>query len=147
MSDEEGVLFFEKSHEFSLLQELVGDQPRTTVDDVLRHVNNGAEARIREGQYPNVWHVFLSVLELAQRLEPGRQGFLVEFMSGLQKQGVLKDPNTGGLVEDEAGVYWSDLPHWGYTELEETDQCGAIGKERMSSLSYIDTAAILLSLP
>lgn len=146
MSHEEGILFFEKSHEFSLLQELVDEKIRTTVDDVMQHVNDGAETRILEGQSPNVWHLFLSVLELAQRLEPGKQGVLVEFMSRLQKQGVLKHPDTGRPVEDEAGVYWSDLPHWGYTELEETDQYGAVGKEGMSSRSFIDTSPLLHSL-
>lgn len=147
MSDEEGILFFEKSNEFSLLQELVDEEIRTTIDDVLRYVNEGAEARNLEGQSPNVWHLFLSVLELAQRLEPGKQGVLVEFMSRLQKQGVLNHPETGRPAEDEAGVYWSDLPHWGYAELEEIDQCGAIGKERTSeSRSYIDTTPVFLPL-
>lgn len=141
MSDEERMLFFEKSREFSLLQELVNDEIKTTVDDVLRHVNDGAEIRILEGQSPNVWHLFLSVLELAQRLEPSRQGILVEFMSRLQKQGVLKHPDTGRPLEDEAGVYWTDLPHWGYTELEESDQHGAIGKERTYSCSLIHIPA------
>lgn len=130
MNDKEETLFFEKSDEFVLLQELVHDKSKTTVDDVLRHVNYEAQARILEGQSPNVWHLFLSVLELAQRLEPCKQSNLVEFMSRLQKQGVLKHPDTGRPLEDEAGVYWTDLPHWGYTELEESDQCGAVGKER-----------------
>lgn len=144
MGDEEGTLFFETSHEFSLLQELVDEKIGTTVDDVLRHVNDGAEAWILGGQSPNVWHLFLSVLELAQRLEQGKQGVLVEFMSKLQKQGTLKQPDTGRPLEDEGGVYWSDLPHWGYTESEETDQCGAVGNERTSSPSCIDTAAVPL---
>jgi hypothetical protein len=63
------------------------------------------------------YNVSLSVVELAQRLEPGQHGTLVEFMSKLQKETAM-DPATGEPLEFDKDILWTGLPSFGYTQLE-----------------------------
>ena len=63
------------------------------------------------------YNVSLAVMELAQRLEPGKHGKLVEFVSKLQRQ-TATDPATGEPLKRHKDALWTDLPSMGYTELE-----------------------------
>ncbi|CAI7589627.1 unnamed protein product [Penicillium discolor] len=63
------------------------------------------------------YNVSLAVMELAQRLEPSQHTKLVEFTSHLQKQ-VAVDPSTNEPLRVQGDTLWTDMPSFGYTELE-----------------------------
>lgn len=63
------------------------------------------------------YNVSLTVMELAQRLEPSQHTKLVEFISHLQKQ-VAVDPSTNEPLRVQGDILWTDMPSLGYTELE-----------------------------
>ncbi|KAJ5262030.1 hypothetical protein N7497_004496 [Penicillium chrysogenum] len=63
------------------------------------------------------YNVSLAVMELAQRLEPSKHAKLVEFISHLQKQ-VAIDPSTNKPLRVQGNTLWTDMPSFGYTELE-----------------------------
>lgn len=69
------------------------------------------------------YRISLSVVQLAERLEPSKQTKLVEFMTHLHKQ-VAVDPSTNEVLRSQGSAFWADMPTFGYTELETWDSFG-----------------------
>lgn len=60
----------------------------------------------------------LAIMALAQQLEPTKHTKLVEFLCSLHKV-TATDPSTGEPLGAASGdVLWTDMPSFGYTELE-----------------------------
>lgn len=78
------------------------------------------------------YNVSLAVMELAQRLEPSQHTKLVEFTSHLQKQ-VAVDPSTNEPLRVQGDTLWTDMPSFGYTELETWYEFGGDYKGNPSS--------------
>ncbi|KAL1861254.1 hypothetical protein Plec18170_001769 [Paecilomyces lecythidis] len=122
MGKEAFIKQLESSEEFKVLDRVASDN--ATVDEALQKViDMTAVATTVHG--PNSlkgaglvdYNVALAVLELSQRLEPTKHGKLVEFISKLQKQ-TATDPLTGEPQKIQGDTLWTDLPSFGYTELE-----------------------------
>ncbi|KAJ5623880.1 hypothetical protein N7510_000189 [Penicillium lagena] len=99
-------------------------QNNVTADDAVQCIKDKTMAALvahgptsRDGVGLVDYNVSLSVMELAQRLVPGQHGTLVEFMSKLQKETAI-DPGTGEALKSDKDILWTDLPSFGYTELE-----------------------------
>lgn len=78
------------------------------------------------------YNVSLAVMELAQRLDPSKHTKLVEFISHLQKQ-VAVDPSTNEPLRVQGDTLWTDMPSFGYTELETWYEFGGDYKGDLSS--------------
>ncbi|KAJ5123972.1 uncharacterized protein N7515_007797 [Penicillium bovifimosum] len=74
------------------------------------------------------YNVSLAVMELAQRLEPSKHTRLVEFISHLQKQTAV-DPSTNEPLKVQGDILWTDMPSFGYTELETWYEFGGDHKD------------------
>ncbi|KAL4992919.1 hypothetical protein BDV10DRAFT_180069 [Aspergillus recurvatus] len=122
MGKENFIRQIENSVEFKLLDKVV-KQEVTAQDAVQEVVNMTMSALSIHG--PNKqggiglpdYNVSLAVMELAQRLEPSQLTKLVEFISHLQKQ-VAVDPSTNEPLRVQGDTLWTDMPSFGYTELE-----------------------------
>lgn len=107
--------------EFKLVDQFVQD--KTTFNHAIQRIREltlaGHTARPNSlgGAGNPDYRVSLSVMELAQRFEPGQHGQLIEFMLEFQKETVL-DPISGEPLKTQGDVLWTDLPSFGYTELE-----------------------------
>lgn len=105
-------------------------QNNVTADDAVQRIKDMTMAALavhgptaRGGVGLVDYNVSLAVVELAQRLEPGQHGKLVEFMSKLQKETAI-DPNTGKPLGFDKDILWTGLPSFGYTELEGWQEFG-----------------------
>ncbi|ETS77090.1 hypothetical protein PFICI_10964 [Pestalotiopsis fici W106-1] len=119
---------FSTTEEFKLLHDLVTKDEATARDAVQQVDKMAIAATAARGTGRGVaslvdYNVSLSVLELAQQLEPTKQTKLVEFMSLLQ-QNEQKNPATGETLLVDSGRLFQDLPSFGYTELESWVQFG-----------------------
>jgi hypothetical protein len=122
MGKETFIRQIENSVEFKLLDKVV--KAEVTVQDAVQVlINMTMNALFIHG--PNKqggiglpdYNVSLAVMELAQRLEPSKHIKLVEFISHLQKQ-VAIDPSTNEPLRVQCDTLWTNMPSFGYTELE-----------------------------
>lgn len=112
----------ESSEEFKILDRVTKHD--ATVDDALQKVIDMTMVATTvhgpnslQGAGLVDYNVALALMELSQRLEPAKHGKLVEFISKLQKQ-TATDPLTGEPQKIQGDTLWTDLPSFGYTELE-----------------------------
>ncbi|CRG89757.1 Methionine--tRNA ligase, mitochondrial [Talaromyces islandicus] len=107
--------------EFNLVNQFIQDN--ITFDHALQRIReltlagHAARPNSMGGAANPDYRVSLSVLELAQRLEPGQHRQLVKFMSRFQKE-TARDPATNEPLTAQGHILWTDLPSFGYTELE-----------------------------
>ncbi|KAF9893071.1 hypothetical protein FE257_012482 [Aspergillus nanangensis] len=122
MGKENFIRQIENSVEFKLLEKVVKEEG--TAQDAVQDVIN-LTMRALSIHGPNKlagiglpdYNVSLAVMELAQRLEPSKHTKLVEFVFYLQKQ-VAVDPSTNEPLKVQGDILWTDMPSFGYTELE-----------------------------
>ncbi|EAU32211.1 conserved hypothetical protein [Aspergillus terreus NIH2624] len=122
MGKENFILQIENSVEFKLLDKVVRNDV-TAQDAVQGVIDMTMTALSIHG--PNKqggiglpdYNISLAVLELAQRLEPSKHTTLVEFITRLQKQ-IAVDPSTNEPLRVQGDTLWTDMPSFGYTELE-----------------------------
>ncbi|KAL4888819.1 hypothetical protein BDV59DRAFT_210937 [Aspergillus ambiguus] len=122
MGKENFIRQIENSVEFKLLDEIVRGE--TTVQDAVQNIINltmsalSVHGPAKQGGIglPD-YNVSLAVMELAQRLEPSKHTKLVEFISHLQNQ-IAVDPSTNEPLKVQGDTLWTDMPSFGYTELE-----------------------------
>lgn len=114
--------------EYKIIDQAV--QQVVTADDAVQRIKDLTMAALavhgpsaRDGIGLVDYHVSLAVIELAQRIEPGRHGRLVEFLLKLQAQ-TATDPATDEPLKVDGRVLWTDMPSFGYTEVEAYDECG-----------------------
>ncbi|KAF3018912.1 hypothetical protein E8E14_010368 [Neopestalotiopsis sp. 37M] len=124
---------FSATNEFKLLHELVTKDEATARDAVQHALGLASAATAARGIGRNAaglvdYHVSVSVLELAQRLDPTKHSKLVELMSALQKHDHT-DPSTGKPLEMDGSRLFQDLPSFGYTELETWCEFGGAHKD------------------
>lgn len=120
----------ENSKQYQILNNLVND-PESSVEnalDQITHLTLSALEPSKDENFTlgNVDYVLsLSLLMLVQRLKPTKHSKLVQFLYGLQKR-ILTDPVTGEpLTEGPTNrVFWTNLPSFGYTEMETWDEYG-----------------------
>lgn len=122
MGKEEFIKSIENSEEFKILSKLTNDAD-SNVDDALEEVVSLSMTALtlhgpdsREGVSNVDYKISLALLELAQRLEPGKHMKLVEFVSKLQKRTVTD--SEGNPLKIDGATLFTDLPSLGYTELE-----------------------------
>ncbi|CAI7563871.1 unnamed protein product [Penicillium pancosmium] len=122
MGNENFIRQVESSVEFKFLDKVVKEE-FTAQDAVQDLINMTMSALSIHGSnkqggigLPD-YNVSLAVMELAQRLEPSKHTKLVEFISHLQKQ-VAVDPSTNEPLRVQGDTLWTDMPSFGYTELE-----------------------------
>lgn len=109
--------------EFKLLDKVVKGE--ASVQDACQEVVNMTMSIFHAAGKGHDWlglgdsdyRISLSVVELAERLEPSKQIKLVEFMTHLHKQ-VAIDPSTNEVLRSQGSAFWADMPTFGYTELE-----------------------------
>ena len=125
------------SAEYKLLDKVVKEA--VTVQDAARDLVNMTMSalsihgpRKQGGIGLPDYNVSLAVMELAQRLEPSKHTKLVEFISHLQKQ-VAIDPSTNEPLRVQGNTLWTDMPSFGYTELETWYEFGGDYKGDSSS--------------
>ncbi|GIK07663.1 hypothetical protein Aspvir_003329 [Aspergillus viridinutans] len=122
MGKENFIRQIENSVEFKLLDKVVKEE--VTAQDAVQEVINMTMSALsihgptKQGGIglPD-YNVSLAVMELAQRLEPSKHSKLVEFVSHLRKQ-VAVDPSTNEPLRVQGDTLWTDMPSFGYTELE-----------------------------
>lgn len=113
----------EDSPQYKILNDLVNTD--TTVTNALNQIIN---LTITAHTSPNIqkyytprdidYDLSLTIMALAQSLESTKHTKLVEFLCRLQKC-MATDPSTGEPLPAASGdVLWTDLPSFGYTELE-----------------------------
>lgn len=114
--------------EYQIIDQAV--QQVVTADDAVQRIKDLTMAALavhgltaRGGIGLVDYHVSLAVMELAQRLEPGRHGRLVEFLLKLQTQ-TATDPATDEPLKVDGEILWTGLPSFGYTEVEAYDEFG-----------------------
>ena len=142
MGNEDFIRQIENSVEFKFLDKVVKEEV-TAQDAVQDLINmtmsalsiNGPNKLGGLGQggigHPD-YNVSLAVMELAQRLEPSKHTKLVEFISHLQKQ-VAIDPSSNEPLRVQGDTLWTDMPSFGYTELETWYEFGGDYKGDLSS--------------
>jgi hypothetical protein len=137
MGKENFIRQIENSVEFKLLDKVIKDEV-TAQDAVQEVINMTMTALSIHG--PNKqggiglpdYNISLAVMELAQRLEPSKHTKLVEFVSHLQKQTAV-DPSTNEPLTVQGDILWTDMPSFGYTELETWYEFGGDYKGNTSS--------------
>lgn len=120
----------ENSKQYQILKDLV-NKPEASVDNALDQISDLALSALvasdDEAFTPgNVDYILsFTLMMLVQRLEPTQHSKLVQFLYGLQKR-IVTDPATDEplTVGPTKEVLWTDLPSFGYTELETWDECG-----------------------
>ncbi|PKX89052.1 DUF3632 domain-containing protein [Aspergillus novofumigatus IBT 16806] len=122
MGKENFIRQIENSVEFKLLDKVVKEEvtPQDAVQEVINMTMTALSIHGPSKQggigLPD-YNVSLGVMELAQRLEPSKHTKLVEFVSHLQKQ-IAVDPSTNEPLSVQGDILWTDMPSFGYTELE-----------------------------
>ncbi|RHZ68722.1 hypothetical protein CDV55_105436 [Aspergillus turcosus] len=137
MGKENFIRQIENSVEFKLLDKVVKEE--VTVQDAVQEVINMTMTALsihgpnKQGGIglPD-YNISLAVMELAQRLEPSKHIKLVEFVSHLQKQ-VAIDPSTNEPLRVQGDTLWTDMPSFGYTELETWYEFGGDYKDPCDS--------------
>ncbi|KAJ5475728.1 hypothetical protein N7539_008015 [Penicillium diatomitis] len=137
MANQNFIRQIENSDEFKLLDAVVKDE--TTVQDaVQKMVDKTMEALALHGptKHNGVglpdYNISLAVLELAQRLDPSDHTKLVEFTTHLQQQQAI-DSSTKEPLKVQGRILWTDMPSFGYTELETWYEFGGAHKNPCDS--------------
>ncbi|GES65082.1 hypothetical protein ATEIFO6365_0009057700 [Aspergillus terreus] len=122
MGKENFIRQIENSVEFKLLDNVI--KKDATAQDAVQDVIDMTMAALsihgpnkQGGIGLSDYNISLAVLELAQRLEPSKHTTLVEFITQLQKQ-IAIDPSTNEPLRVQGDALWTDMPSFGYTELE-----------------------------
>lgn len=118
----------ENLEEYTIINQVV--QNDITVDNAVQRLRDMTMAAL-DTHGPNArggvglvdYNTSLSVMELAQRLQPGQHGQLAGFMSRLQKE-IAIDPTTGEPLKCDNDILWTGLPSYGYTETETWHEFG-----------------------
>ncbi|KAJ5545080.1 hypothetical protein N7535_006531 [Penicillium sp. DV-2018c] len=123
----------ENSAEFTFLDKIVKEE--TTVQDAIQNLVDLTMSALsvhgpnkQGGIGTPDYNVSLAVMELAQRLEPSKHVRLVEFICHLQKQTAI-DPATKESLRVQGDILWTDMPSFGYTELETWYEFGGDHKD------------------
>ncbi|GLB38024.1 putative protein of unknown function (DUF3632) [Lyophyllum shimeji] len=124
MGRQDFIKQIENSEEFKILAKVANQADGATADDAVQQIAHMTMAALA-ARGPDVhggvglidYNVSLALMELSQRLEPGKHRRLVEFVSILQKQ-TATDPSSGKPLKIQGDTLWTDLPSLGYTELE-----------------------------
>ncbi|KAH2752738.1 hypothetical protein KXW25_004861 [Aspergillus fumigatus] len=123
----------ENSAEFKLLDKVVKDQ--VTVQDAVQEVIDMTMTALsvhgpskQGGIGVPDYNISLAVMELAQRREPAEHTKLAKFVSHLQKQ-IAIDPSTNEPLTVQRDILWTDMPSFGYTELETWSEFGGDYKD------------------
>lgn len=120
----------ENSKQYQILNDLVTN-PDASVDSTLDQITDLAISAIAPSDDENFtpgnvdYVISFTLMMLVQSLEPTKHTKLVQFLCGLQKRTVT-DPETGEplMVGPTKAVLWTNLPSFGYTEMETWDECG-----------------------
>ena len=122
MGKENFLRQIENSVEFKLLEKVVKEE--VTVQNAVQDLINMTMSALSihgpkklDGIGLPDYNASLAVMELAQRLEPCKHSKLVEFITYLQKY-VAVDPSTNEPLRVQGDILWTDMPSFGYTELE-----------------------------
>ncbi|CBF82326.1 hypothetical protein AN9206.2 [Aspergillus nidulans FGSC A4] len=122
MGRENFIRQIENSVEFKLVDRVIKEE--VTVQDAVQEIISMTMTALsihgpkKQGGIGLAdYNVSLAVMELAQRLEPSKHTKLVGFISHLQKQ-VAVDPSTNEPLKVQGDTLWTDMPSFGYTELE-----------------------------
>ncbi|OQE05223.1 hypothetical protein PENVUL_c026G08651 [Penicillium vulpinum] len=122
MGKENFIRQIENSVEFKFLDKVLKEE--VTAQDAVQDVINMTMSALsihnpdkHNGIGLPDYNVSLAVMELAQRLEPPKHTRLVEFICHLQKKAPL-DPCTSEHLKVQGDTLWTDMPSFGYTELE-----------------------------
>jgi hypothetical protein len=128
MGREDFIRQIENSVEFDFLDKVVKEE--VTVQDAIQKVINMTMSALsihgpkeQGGIGLPDYSVSLAIMELVQRLEPSRHTKLVEFITHLQKQ-VAADSATNKPLKAQRDTLWTEMPSFGYTELETWYECG-----------------------
>ena len=119
----------ESSKQYQILSNLANN-PEASVGNALDQITDLTLSALapsdNEDLTPGNADYILSftLMMLVQRLEPTKHSKLVQFLCGLQKR-IVTDPATDEplTVGPTKEVLWTDLPSFGYTELEAWDEC------------------------
>jgi hypothetical protein len=137
MVNENFIREIENSAEFKMLDKVVKEE--VTTQEAVQHLINMTMSELSthgpnkmEGIGLPDYNVSLAVMELAQRLEPSEHTKLVEFICHVQKQ-VAIDPSTKEPLRVQGDILWTDMPSFGYTELETWHEFGGDYKGDPSS--------------
>lgn len=120
----------ENSQQFKILNDLV-TRPDSSVDEALDQITNLTISALAPSDDEDFtpekvdYIISFTLMMLVQRLEPAKHKKLVQFLYGLQKR-TATDPSTGEplTVGPTKSVLWTNLPSFGYTELETWDEFG-----------------------
>ncbi|KXG51331.1 Protein of unknown function DUF3632 [Penicillium griseofulvum] len=122
MRKENFIRQIENSVEFKLLDKVVKEE--VTVQDAVQEIINMTMSALsihgpnkQGGVGLPDYNVSLAVMELTQCLEPSKHTKLVEFILHLQKE-VAVNPSTNEPLRVQGDTLWTDMPSFGYTELE-----------------------------
>ncbi|KAJ5520482.1 hypothetical protein N7463_000935 [Penicillium fimorum] len=133
MGKEDFLRQIENSAEFKLLDKVVKE--KVTPQDAVQEIINMTMTALsihgpskQSGVGLADYNVSLALMELTQRLEPSKHAKLVEFMCHLHKQ-VAVDPSTNKPLTVQDDTLWTDMPSFGYTELETWHEFGGEYKD------------------
>ncbi|KAJ5662992.1 hypothetical protein N7507_003723 [Penicillium longicatenatum] len=128
MGREDFIRQIENSIEFDFLDKVVKEE--VTVQDAIQKLIDMTMSALsvhgskeQGGIGLPDYNVSLAIMELVQRLEPSKHTKLVEFTIHLQKQ-VAIDPATNESLKVQRDTLWTEMPSFGYTELETWYECG-----------------------
>lgn len=128
MGKEDFLRQIENSAEFKLLDKVVKEEvtPQDAVQEIINITMTALSIHSpskQSGVGLADYNVSLALMELTQRLEPSKHAKLVEFMCHLHKQ-VAVDPSTNKPLTVQDDTLWTDMPSFGYTELETWHEFG-----------------------
>lgn len=140
MGKEDFIKRIVDSEEFKLLDKVVNEPEQVSTENAVQVVSDKTMAalaslgikRPNDGYGLPDYNISLALMELTQRLEPARHHKLVEFVSKLQKQ-TARDPSTGEPLVIDKTTLWTDLPSFGYVELETWCEFGGSYKGKQST--------------
>lgn len=120
----------ENSKQYKILNDLV-ISPDASVDNALDQITDLTISALAPSDDENFtpgnvdYVISFTLMMLVQRLEPTKHSKLVQFLYGLQKR-TVSDPATGEplTVGPTKAIIWTNLPSFGYTEMETWDECG-----------------------
>lgn len=122
MGNDNFIRQIENSDEFKLLDRVIKEE--VAVQDAVKEIIDKTMSALSihgpddmDGIGLPDYNISLAAMELAQRLDPSKHTKLVEFISYLQKQ-VATDPSTNLPLKVQGDILWTDMPSFGYTELE-----------------------------
>ncbi|KAJ5554878.1 hypothetical protein N7535_007321, partial [Penicillium sp. DV-2018c] len=133
MGKDDFIRQIEDSAEFKFLDKVIKEE--ITVQDAVQNLIDLTMSALsvhgpkkQGGIGTPDYNVSLAVMELAQRLEPSKHARLVEFVCHMQKQTAI-DPSTKEPLKVQGDVLWTDMPSFGYTELETWYEFGGDHKD------------------